>query len=420
VNDRLVTALGALAALVILSALLFQAGQPPQATRPTSVETGPNGYAALARWLEDEGVPVRSLRIRADALRDGALDLPPSGNLLITTMPHRARLRPAESTVLRGWIADGNTLLIVAALDDTPDWSLDVNTAYFLEDLMRLTGLTFGEPEEEDERMRIGNLSRTTTVDLEGVESHPLMDGVARLAGESDSVAAIWQAYSEEDEKDGNHRAVLQLAREQQSGAAALWQVRYGDGHVIVSALGSLLTNRVIGAADNRVLVANLLAYHLGPGGALIFDDMHQGLSMLYDPEAFFGDPRLGATVLFVLGFWVLYLLGSNNRLIAPAGTRAAPSQGDFVTGVGGFLARKLSRAEAGRLMVGAWFDELRRRGAIPAGDGPPWQALAAMSALEAQQLARLCAYHAALEGGAAVDLTALHNTIEELRRMLR
>lgn len=414
-SDRLVTALGALAALALFVALLSPGMRPPETTRPTTLETGPNGYAALARWLEADGVPVHSLRTRVHAIAEDVLAVPAAGNILITTLPHRHRLRRAESHVLRRWIRDGNTLLIMAALDDTPDWSLDADTAYFLEDLERLTDLGFGAPEEDAERRRIGGLTEAA-VTLEGITAHPLMSGVERLQGVSDFPAAAWEASREEDD----HRALLRLARESGSGADALWQVPYGNGHMIVSALGSPLTNRAIGEADNRVFVANLLNYHLTAGAGVIFDDMHQGLSDLYDPEAFFSDARLGATLLFVLGFWALYVVGSDNRLAPLREPRRLPSQTGFVAGVGGFLARKLSPAEAGRLMISTWLDELRRRGTVPRGEGPPWQDLAALSAVDGERVERLRRHHEALARGRKVDLKDVHNTIEELRRMLR
>jgi hypothetical protein len=416
VNDRVVTGLGALAALTLFSALLFQGRAPPPVSRPTTVETGANGYSALAQWLRREGVPVRSLRTRADAVTDGTLDVPAAGNLLITTLPHRRRIRHPESSVLWSWISDGNTLVVMAALDDTPEWSLDVDTSSFLRDLEQLTGLWFQVLADEDTPPQIGRPGETTTVTLEPLAAHPLMDGVAALQGVSDSLASIWQPEREE----GAGRALLRLARESGSGTAALWQERFGDGQVIVSALGSSLTNRVIGEADNRVFLANLLTYHLAPGAAVIFDDMHQGVTTLYDPEAFFGDPRLEATVLFVLGLWVLYLLGSNDRLAPPVKARRAASQRDFVAGVGGFLARKLSRPEAARLMLASWFDELRRRGVIAAADEAVWPALTALTTVSAQPVGRLRRHHDALERGEDVDLRDLHNTIEELRRMLR
>ncbi|HEX7038367.1 MAG TPA: DUF4350 domain-containing protein [Pseudomonadales bacterium] len=408
-NDRLVTAGGAALALLLVLGLLFP--RPGvQVSRPTSVETGPNGYAGLVRWLEAAAIPVRSLQTRVDGLEQMAL--PAEGNLLITTMPHRHRMRPDEVTRIIEWVARGNTLLVMAALDDTPVWSLIVDTSHFLEDLEQLTGVPVGLPEQA-QRRRIGTPNAPSTVALEGLPGHPLSDGVRRLEGESDWIADVWQAWP-----DG-HQAVLRLAREPVTGLGAIWQVEWGEGHAIVAAVGSLFTNRALGLADNRRLVANLTARHLGTGGAVIFDDMHQGLSAGYDADALFRDPRLWATSAFVIGFWALYLIGSSDRLVAPLAPRPRPDQMSFVAALGGFLARKLSPSRAGRLMVTRWLEELRGRGLIPP-DGSPWPALDALAALDGAAVARLRRLHEAIDEARWRDLLTLHDTLEELRRMLK
>src|SRR5690606_35027313 len=95
-KDRLITAGGAIVALMILYTMLFQPDERP-VSRPVSTETGRNGYAAVSRWLESSGFRVVSLRDRYDTLisleSDRVLDLPRRGNLLITTMPHLLPVR---------------------------------------------------------------------------------------------------------------------------------------------------------------------------------------------------------------------------------------------------------------------------------------------------------------------------------------
>ena len=51
-----------------------------------------------------------------------ASPLAASGNILLTTMPHSFGLRQNEIAALRGWIRRGNTLLVAAALNDSPEW----------------------------------------------------------------------------------------------------------------------------------------------------------------------------------------------------------------------------------------------------------------------------------------------------------
>ena len=120
-KDRLVTLLGALLALAIVYALFFQRGAERPITKPLSIEAGRNGYLALWNWLEREHVKVVSLRQRFPALLDDR-SLAESGNLLIVTMPFRTPLRSSEVPPLDEWVARGNTVLLLAALDDSPEW----------------------------------------------------------------------------------------------------------------------------------------------------------------------------------------------------------------------------------------------------------------------------------------------------------
>ena len=92
-------------------------------TRPVSTEAGPNGYLGLQRWLASEGIPVVSLRERYGALATLVPGVP-TGNLLITTAPHVYPLRNSEAEPLQSWIEAGNTLVVLAGLSDTPEWSM--------------------------------------------------------------------------------------------------------------------------------------------------------------------------------------------------------------------------------------------------------------------------------------------------------
>ena len=103
---------------------------------------------------------------------------------------------------------------------------------------------------------------------------------------------------------------VLELASNRDSGAPALWLLPYGDGQIVVSAYGSIFTNKVLGESDNARLLANIVRSSLGEKGRVIIDDAHQGLVSFYDPDKFFGDSRLHRTLLWLLGLWLLFVLG--------------------------------------------------------------------------------------------------------------
>src|SRR5690606_26897120 len=124
-KERLVTLALAVAALALFYALVAPKVAAPQerVTRPTSIETGPNGHAALFRWLQAEGIPVASFRERYTKLPELFDPSMGTGHLRISAAPHDYPIRASEQARWRDWIAAGNTLLVLAGLSDTPEWS---------------------------------------------------------------------------------------------------------------------------------------------------------------------------------------------------------------------------------------------------------------------------------------------------------
>lgn len=414
-NDRLITAAGALCAVLIFIALVYAPAQTLPVSRPTSLEQGPNGYLGLQRWLEETGVKNVSLRRRWQSLQTETR-IKPAGNVMVTTAPYSLPLRDRERTALHDWIAAGNTLLILAALDDTPEWVYASNSSDFLENLEDITGLWFEvQVDEEDETLFIGDSFEPVAQTYTPVFDHPLLEGVEELQGVSDSVSSLWYPVLWESPD-----FVLRLTTIDEYDTEAMWLLPRGDGQIILSASASLLSNRMLGESSNAQFFANILAWHLRPGGTVIFDDFHQGLSDLYDPEAFFGDERLHNSVWFIFLFWFLYLVGSSNRLVPVRKATAQSSQVDLVRAMGGFMARKLSEAEAGRVMVQNWLQELRRSGHIVTNTThPPWNHLETMPLIDTAVLAEVRDSYSRLGRGEKVDLKGLHNKLLILKRNL-
>jgi hypothetical protein len=419
-KDRLITAAGALLALMILYAMFFRSDERP-VTRPVSTETGRNGYAAVSRWLESAGVRVVSLRDRYDTLisldPSEMLDIPRRGNLMITTMPHLLPIRAREHENLMAWVRSGNTLLILAALDDSPEWAPPNASRDFIEDLQIITGVRFrqqSEPSGSEPTPGRPPTGTGTVVDLEPIEGHPLMEGVETLRGYSDGQRAMWSPILPESAS----MLLLRLAAERSSGLDAGWERRYGNGHILVVASGTVLTNHLVADADAGRFLANAVHHHVNGEGAVVFDDMHQGLSVIYDAAAFYGDPRLHTTLWFLLGAWLVYVLGSSNRLAQPMDRRAVPRQRDFLEAVGGFMARRLDARDAGMMLIGEWFEDVKHARGLKGG-GPPWDALRATPTLDTATYERLRRYHDALSEGEAVDLVRLHNTLRKAREAI-
>jgi hypothetical protein len=424
-RERLVTAAGALLMLAVVYALVFEPPAAPSFTRPVSNETGRNGYAAVYDWLDGQGLGVASLRERFSRLLENDAPFSARGNVLVTTVPFANPMRRDEQRDLQRWIEAGNTVLVMAALDDTPEWSSGTSPGAFFGELRGLTGLTFATAEGPDGDGDPGGepsgvaapaapIAAESTLELGPVEGHPIMAGVATLRGYSDEASLIWQVVPAQ-----TNRPLLRLGIERDSGSDAIWETPRGDGQIIVVASGSALTNHVVAGGDARRFLANVVRYHLGAGGRVIFDDMHQGLSVLYDPDAFFADPRLHHTVWFLLAGWLAYLLGATNRFGPPRAPREAPQQGDFLEAVGGFMAGRLDRRDAGLTLLDEWFDDIRRARALPASSEPPWTALAATPTLSRAHFDELRHCYERLASGRAVDLVRLHNTLRQARKAI-
>jgi hypothetical protein len=463
-KDRLVTLLGALLALAIVYALFFQRPGEPPATKPLSVEAGRNGYLGLWNWLAQQGVAVRSLRDRYTQLLEDS-SFGDSGNVLVITMPFRTPLRIAEVTPLQSWIREGNTVLILAALDDTPDW-MPIAGDQLMLDLAALTGMRFrasrggslddtpGAGAAADETGDAGDarqdasadagddtretaagggegssadtaddvspfdfakapIAAQSAIELQPVAEHPLLAGVDSLRGFSDGPSEVWRGLHPDE-----YRPALRLAFETSSGLDAMWELPRGRGQIIVAASSSLLANRNIGEGDARRFVANLIRHHLGTGGAVIFDDMHQGLSALYDASAFLRDERLRYTIWFVLAAWLVYIVGSSNRLSSPRPQQTVPRQGEFLAAAGGLMARRLEQRAAGLLLIDEWLDDVRRARGLPR-DAALWSELTKTPTLARGIYEELHGYHRQLARGGSVDLVRLHNVLKQAREAI-
>jgi Domain of unknown function (DUF4350) len=145
VKERLVTLLCALGALALFFAM-FLHGDDVTNRRgglsvPTSEERRANGYHGAMVWLDQEHIKTVSVRDRFDK-RLAQSGLPATGNLLIVTLPAVTVFRTEEFRPLDTWVRAGNTLLVLAALSDEPDWAFAAGRPVS-GDLSLLTGLEF-------------------------------------------------------------------------------------------------------------------------------------------------------------------------------------------------------------------------------------------------------------------------------------
>ena len=423
-KERLVTLACACGALASFLAM-FLHGEDSSGTRevprPTTEERRANGYSGAMAWLDEERIRTVSVRDRFDKLT-GDPNLPATGNLLIVTLPAASSFKTRELHSLESWIRAGNTLLVLAALSDDPDWAF-VPGRPISGDLSLLTGLEFelsnfkGRRSADEVGARIAATARAfaqpqhSTLLPNG--PHPYFDGVSSAVALSDYPA---QAWSVKIPYDG---FVLSLARGQGTSEGAFWLRDMGNGRIVVSGLGSLFTNRALGLANNGRLLANIVGATVGPRGAVLFDDTHQGLGAAYDSAKFYSDPRLYETVGIVAGVWLCWVLGST-RLQMPASRASAPREAELVRITGVFLARVLTPDAGARGLFEHFFRRVRQH--LPAArekSSPPWEALERLAGVSARDVRQLQDWYSDACAARRVPLGRLHNLIVKIDRHL-
>lgn len=448
-RERLVSLLLALAALVTFYSLWMRPSSSfdPDAdvARPTTAERLGNGYAGLFEWLAQTHVRARSLRERYTALPD--LDIAPRGNLLVLTLPAVEVFRHEEYAALDQWVRKGNTLMIVAALVDQPGWGARRASGAVAE-IESLTGLEFEDAEsraqrlddtplservrENDEKESREESGETTEESLavsqydaletpEGIEltttgPHALLTDVFTLHLDTDYTAGEWSLRIPYDS------FVLTLARTG-AGEGALFEQRLGDGYILLSAGGSLFTNRALGEADNARLFANIVQARMSAEGTVLFDDLRQGLSANYNPTRFYRDPRLYKTLFILVGLWLVWVVGST-RLRAPLLVEHDPSEADLVRHAGGLIARTVAPHHIALRLYDGFFARVARAvrgstGAVSPERGELWQWLENHAAILPQELDQLKTWYAAARAERKVPLVPLQNLLDALAQRM-
>jgi hypothetical protein len=428
VKERLITLALAVGALAFFYALFAPKSMPAgeKITIPVSTERGPNGYAAMVQWLAAESISVTSFRQRYSRLSDAAIG---HGNLLITTMPHSLAARPSEIESLNRWIRDGNTVLVMAALADTPDWAMQPERrGDLLTQIKDMTGVEFVVAKQESSDSKKANdmaqaasraqqmmdaLARLAEPErraLVPIGSHPLLAGVDSVAALSEFPANDWRA------KPRRLHTILEIAKREPANSPALWLAPVGDGQLIVSGFASPFTNKLLGQDDNARFLANIVRWSVGAGGKVIVDDAHQGAVSFYDPAAFFGDARLHRALWWLLLLWLVFVLGPAR--LRPTAVNWSPVDiAAFVRATGGFLARTVRPSEAGRRALFVFFNRIRRRLGLPEDGTPVWEWLAAQPNMHPAELMQLREYHARIVAGRRVDLSQLHNLLRQIEK---
>jgi len=422
-KDRLITLFGGLFALYIAIALLAPPSQPDFTSKPLSTDVNRHGLALLKDWLEQNKIPVHSLRRRYDEVPSLA-DLPDTGNLMLISLPEKIAASADERAALRHWLSQGNTLLVMVAHSDAPEWASESNfrMRYRTFKLLNTLGFNIRQPVNGDEDDNKRDQVSLDDFKLTQLENASLVV-TATMNSDIQKIAVDQTAYATQDwllEPREDYRGTRTLLTETgNANTGAMWQARIGEGDAIISRYADLFSNAWLDEADNARLFSYLLQRHLGEDGYVLIDDMHQGLTDIYDPDAFYKDPRLHNTLWFLFGFWLLYLVGRTNRLAPPRNDASPAHAADFIRAMGGLFARRLSNPTTALGLLRHFFNEVRYQYGLPQNSQPVWDILDHAPRVAHEQIESLQQYWANAQHNKKQDLVKLHNQLRETRNRL-
>jgi hypothetical protein len=411
----LALAVGALGFVYVLLSSGPQAATEDVAL-PLSTESRPAGYLAVWQWLAAQHVPAARLRYRYDRLP--ALLAKPTGNLLVMTLPQHLLAREGELAQLKRWVEAGNTLLILAAMDDTPSWVLGNEDLRFADKIESLTGLRFRSNLAAFilSRPDLKLLTRDR-LDIRPRGEQALVAGVRHLT-------AISELPLRSVKLAGEGEAMpLELADRADSRSTTLWLLQLGTGQVVLSTVASPFSNAAVELDDNARLLANIIAWSCGPGGMVVFDDAHQGATAYYDGKAFFADPRLHRTLGWILLLWLAFVLGAlplraARRVWEPLDETA------YIEASARYFAAVVPPAEAAQRLIERFLQRLRRSAAPPLGaEGVAanerlslWERFDALPRVSDLQRRTLHSLYEKACAGEHINLTRLQALLSQLR----
>ncbi|MBI1424487.1 MAG: hypothetical protein GC149_13665 [Gammaproteobacteria bacterium] len=432
-KDRLITLLGAVIAFYILLRLLFPQINFAQKdiSYPTSEDRGKFGLAGSAHWLSSQHVPIYSLRQRYDTLAKTP-ELSPRGNLLIISLPLRLDAQHKELQQLQQWIRQGNSALLLIAMSDWPPWAdrMMSDSVTRVLNNFDLDMTLAAEPDSETkDKSDKHNPGVTTAKQLDKLtqqksvarilipaDAHPLTAGVHKIETTwLDSEGLRWHL-------EGNEqlRSSLVLLRDQADKNPALWLNFYGHGRLLISRHSDMFGNVSLALADNAVLFADMVQQLLGKNGKVIFDDMHQGLSAIYDPDAFFHDPRLHHTLLFLLALWIVYVMGYTNRFGQVRQRKPVLQLRQHVQAVGNLFARRLHPSAVALRHAHHFFNEVRSCYGLPQNGQPVWEQLQRNAAIAPSLLQQAQSLYQRAQQQQRINLITFVNTLKTMRRELQ
>ena len=335
-NERTRNLLGVSVSLLIAWVLFSPPAHFEAVSEPTTIDRDAKGYFAIYQWVKQSSYNAVSWRRRFYELPETR------GNVMIMTWPVSKHIEADEWDHFRGWLQQGNRLIVLVSTNYTEDWMLERTGSPW--DLLEEIGWDAADEDDEtgpdvahedeaaqseSESEEEASASWSAEV-AEGLKTltekrkftpsfqHPLFEGV-------DEIELLLPWTLSRDYFSGNPVTGMPLLEDEDGVLAWLLSSEEIPGGVFVFGSTDVFGNQGVFEVGNRMLLNNLLAHTAYSGSTIYFDDFHQGLTEVYDASSLFSDPKFWASLAGVIVFWmasmVLYKprLGPvtpNNRLL--------------------------------------------------------------------------------------------------------
>jgi hypothetical protein len=274
-----------LSIVVLLAFINHSPRRTPQDTwLPSSFNPVGAGNMALFQTLQELKWPVERWREPLSRLSHYG-----TGNVLIITRSRQGssiNFTEQEVDLLDDWVKEGNTLLLLGALDDWDDTRMFLQQIGFTPPDKTDSVSSFLQPFERENEQTIEvqpsfGTNQTGTMILPHVEPLPLAFPA--------NAKILWQ----------------------HAGAPFFIDVPRGSGHIICGASDRLLSNSFLGKGDNLAIVLQMLTPGGQPPHHLFFEESHHGFSAIYAMVRLLGHPGVRfAGMLALLG--ALAFLGTS------------------------------------------------------------------------------------------------------------
>ncbi len=303
----------------------------------------------MFRWAERIGIPARLLEV---PIWEAAQALPGRSGHCVLTMgndpwsPTGEDLQPEDWQRIRGWLADGNTLIIVTSAPQSLPRALRRD----------LIPATLVETTAAKPRSAPGSFPSWESVDSrpETTQAPVTSGGILTVAAKGPrwSVAATKPAPARDHDP-----ARWQLAGDGRGGV--FFRIPVGHGAVCILLDDFAWTNTGFDHGDNARVLAELLGREIR-GGALAMDEYRHGHGRAESFLTYIGNLPGSSAFLWLAALWVLLVFYGRNVRLKPVEAyrererRTAQESIDAV-------AQLYERARAAPLVVDAVARRLRQ-----------------------------------------------------------